>query len=250
MSVFLVYLLLKTKIKPNTITISYGFAGILGGILLGISSNTSVLIALFIFFNKSILDWSDGHLARLKGETSLTGHILDTYGAQLNSLGLKIGLGFYVAQKSEHLIFLYLIPLIPFFYATNLVHYSRSIFSYPNIVSDQLAIFSQKKKPPPPTKKSKINKFLVPLRNFIEPILDDRARSVDFICFVILLELYFNFFCSWIILLVLIFKHFLIFLGSFYSVAFANFAENTADSISEEIELFNSSKKYIRKSQL
>ncbi|GAI05541.1 unnamed protein product, partial [marine sediment metagenome] len=112
----LVYFLLKTKINPNTVTIIYGLLGLVGGILLAIPINQTILIAILIFFLKGILDWSDGHLARIRGQTSITGDILDPYGALLGALGLQMGLGFYVAQKSDMAIFYYLIPLIPFFY--------------------------------------------------------------------------------------------------------------------------------------
>ena len=77
-SAVLVYLLLKTNIKPNTVTVIYGLAGIATGILLAIPNNYTICIALSIAFAKGILDWSDGHLARITGQTSLTGHLLDS----------------------------------------------------------------------------------------------------------------------------------------------------------------------------
>ncbi|MCF7878926.1 MAG: CDP-alcohol phosphatidyltransferase family protein, partial [Candidatus Omnitrophica bacterium] len=126
-SAILVYFLLKTKIKPNTVTIVYGLLGIIGGILLGISKNPTVIIAIAIFFLKGILDWSDGHLARVTGQTSITGYVLDVYGALLNDLGFQIGLGFYVAFKTGNPIFYYMIFLIPFFYAVNLKSFSQAV---------------------------------------------------------------------------------------------------------------------------
>jgi phosphatidylglycerophosphate synthase len=244
-SVILVFFLLKTSIKPNTVTILYGLAGILGGILLAIPHTSTILIAIIIFFTKGVLDWSDGHLARITGQTSLTGHILDTFGAQLNSLGLQVGLGFYVAHKSNIVWFYYLIPLIPFFYATNLVHYSRSVLSYPNIVSDQFKLFSHKQKTKVFSvynKKQKMIKFVKPL---IGSVLDDRARSVDFICLIILLEIFFGFFWSWIIFVILVLKQLLIFLGAFYAVAGASMAESLSDEISLEIDKLNNKSKII-----
>ncbi len=235
-SVVLVFLLLKTSIKPNTITIIYGLCGIAGGILLVFSTKLSILIAIFIFFNKGILDWSDGLLARIKEQTSLTGHILDTYGAQLNSLGLQIGLGFYVAQKSENIWFYYLIPLVPFFYAANLMHYTRRVLSFPEIVSDQLKKFSSEKNKTCFTaiKSKNIQKIML-IRKVVESILDDRARSVDFICLILFLEVFYDFFWSWIIFCILIIKQFIKFLGAFYAVSSKKLAEQMSEEICENI---------------
>ena len=126
-SAVLVYLLLRTNIKPNTITIIYGLLGIVTGILLSIPNNYTIFIALIIAFTKGTLDWSDGHFARITGQTSLTGHILDVYGAHLNSLGLQIGLGLYIANNSDTLVFYYLVPLLLFFRIANLYVFSKTI---------------------------------------------------------------------------------------------------------------------------
>jgi phosphatidylglycerophosphate synthase len=238
-SVILVFFFLRTSIKPNTVTIIYGLAGILGGVLLAIPNKATILISILIFFLKGILDWSDGHLARITEQTSLTGHILDSYGAQLNSLGLQIGLGFYVAHKSGIAWFYYLIPLIPFFYATNLMHYSRSVLSYPNILSDQFKQYHHKQRTTildlGATSDSNKIQMIKTIRQLIGSILDDRARSVDFICLIIFLEIYYGIFWSWIIFLLLVFKQFLIFIGAFYAVAGAKMAESMSDEIIIEI---------------
>jgi len=113
----LVYLLLKTRITPNVITIVYGFSGILAGALLAIPNAMARIAAVIIFSTRGVLDWTDGNLARAKKQTSIVGGYLDEYGGLMGSLGLQIGLGFYVAQQSGLLLFYFLIPLIPLFYA-------------------------------------------------------------------------------------------------------------------------------------
>ena len=244
-SVILVFFFLRTSIKPNTVTIIYGLAGILGGVLLAIPNKATILISILIFFLKGILDWSDGHLARITEQTSLTGHILDSYGAQLNSLGLQVGLGFYVAQKSDIRWFYYLIPLIPFFYATNLVHYSRSVLSYPNIISDQFKAYFRKQEIKTFSATNKKQKTIKYGRQLIGSILDDRARSVDFICFIIFLEIFYGLFWSWGIFLLLVSKQLLIFIGAFYAVASADMAESMSDEISLEIYKLNNKSRII-----
>lgn len=220
-SALLVYLLLKTDIKPNTVTMVYGLAGIAGGILLAIPIKFTIVAAVAIFFLKGILDWSDGHLARITDQTSTTGHILDIYGAYLSFLGLQIGLGFYVAQKADLMIIYYLIPLIPFFYATNLINFSTKILldspicakrikKHENRVKNGLLIH----------KRQRLNEIsknrLGSIYYLIQKIFDDRARSVDLICLVILMELYTQIFVTWFIFLFLLFKQFSVFCASFY----------------------------------
>lgn len=228
-SAVLVYFLLKTKIKPNTVTIFYGCAGIVTGILLAIPNNYTIFNALLIAFTKGILDWSDGHLARVTGRTSLTGHILDGYGAVLNSLGLQIGLGLYVAVRMDLILFYYLVPLLLFFRAAGLFSYSRYVMF--EKLSDTNIISNYKKK----NESSKGKKIHVKnsgslarskYAHYLGAFLDDRARSVDFICLIILLEIFFPINISWLLFLLIVAKYFIIFTGTFYIVAKGGWAEN------------------------
>ena len=108
-SIFLVHFLLKTRITPNMVTLAYCFCGVIGCILLSIPNFYLNILGAVVFFNKSILDWSDGHLARIKYKATLTGHILDVYGGFLNSIGLTVGLGFFAFNQSGHEFLIYLI---------------------------------------------------------------------------------------------------------------------------------------------
>jgi len=229
-SALLVYFLLKTKIKPNTVTIFYGLTGIMGGILLAIPQKITIAVAIVIFFLKGILDSTDGHLARINRQTSLTGHILDYYGAHLNTLGLQIGLGFYVAQKADLLIFYYLIPLLPFFYATNLINFSTTILFDSPILVKEITKHKHGVSPEPLTGKneelSRVSKSrLGSIYYFIQKIFDDRARSVDLICLLVLIEIYSQIFITWIIFLFLLFKQFSVFCASFYAFVKYRWAE-------------------------
>ena len=228
-SAILVWFLLKTNIKPNTVSVIYGLAGIATGILLSIPNNYTIFIALVIAFTKGIIDWSDGHLARVTGRTSLTGHILDIYGATLNSLGLQIGLGLYVANRTEDFFYYYLVILLLFFRAASLLFFSRNVLfdeiSNQNTVSNYKKIFDK-------SDNNKLNvnnsinlnekKYIYYLSNF----LDDRGRSVDFICLIILLELFSLVNISWILFLLIVIKYFIIFTGGFYKVGRGGWAEN------------------------
>ena len=223
-SAVLVYILLKTKVKPNTVSIIYGLLGIVTGILLSIPNNIAIFIGLVIAFNKGILDWSDGHYARITRQTSLTGHILDIYGAHLNSLGFQIGLGMYVAGKTDMLLFYYLIPLFIFFRAGSLNIFSKALLFDEISSENNVLLFLNNEK----NKNLEVNgsesldrKYINIFRGF----LDDRARSVDFICLIILLEIFTPINISWIIFLLIVMKYFIIFAASFYIIGKGSWAE-------------------------
>lgn len=237
----LVYFLLKTKIKPNTLSITYGLLGLAGGILLAISTKETVLIAIFIFFFKGILDWGDGHLARTRGETSVTGSILDQYGGVLGALGFQMGLGFYVAQKSGMILFYYLVALIPLLYTGRLHAYAFFMLFRERITSEKIKEYGKENVLDAPTKPNskktdadfvdEYPKAYKLIRNF----LDDRARTIDFVCSILLLEIFTDIFISWIIFLGFLIKQFLIFCVSFYIIAKENWAEKQLKNKLKEI---------------
>jgi len=232
-STILVWILLKTEIKPNTVTLFYGLAGIMGGILLSIPYKWTIIVALFIFFTKGILDWSDGHLARATNQTSLTGHVLDVYGALLNDMGLQIGLGFYVAFKSGNNLFYYLVPIIPFFFAAKLKTFSEIIL-YEELSNGKLLSKKNQKNnniDADHTKKAiakanvlgKYSKYYYYLSSF----LDARARSVDLICLIIIIEVFTSISITWIIFILFLVKGLIIFAGSLYITIKKNWVEKS-----------------------
>jgi len=226
-SAVFVWLLLKTSIKPNTVTVVYGVAGIITGILLSIPHNYTILAALIIAFTKGILDWSDGHLARITGQTSLTGYILDGYGAILNSYGFQIGFSFYVANRADSIFYYYLIPLFIFFKGAGLVYYSRNILF--NEISNKKDISTYVLNDDTNITGTIINRnsrLISIYDKYIVGFLDDRARSVDFICLIILLEMLFPLNISWVIFLLLLIKFAIIFFGSFYLIGKGGWVEN------------------------
>ena len=246
-SVPLVYLLLKTKIKPNTVTIAYCLLGILGGILLAIPINVTILIAIFIFFLKGTLDWTDGFLAKIKEEISVTGDILDLYGAVLGAVAFQMGLGFYVAQKSGIALFYYLIPLIPLFYFGRLHYYAFSTLFRNHTTIEKIKEYSKKDLPgdliglsgyrfsDEEAISKKYGRVWGRLYNLIRNLLDDRARTVDFVCLLLLIEMFTPIFITWIIFLGFVIRQFLIFLASFYIIAKGNWAEKQLESKAKEI---------------
>ena len=98
-SSLVVYLLQDTKITANLLTIVFALLGIFGGLLLLINP----VLAVIIFFFKPIFDWSDGHLAMIKNQTSEFGKHLDFYSGSIGTMS------FYIGVVLGHT---YLIPVI------------------------------------------------------------------------------------------------------------------------------------------
>jgi hypothetical protein len=194
-SVLLVYFLIKSRITPNMVTIAYGLCGVVGGVLLAVPNLYCNIFGIIVFFNKGILDWSDGHLARIKYKTTLKGHILDVYGAHLNSIGFNIGLGFFVLNQTGYELLIYPIATIAFLYG------GLPTLLGKNIILDELRtnkiknmitkhnIDDSRKKNNPKYNKTKYPKWIIYFKGF----LDDRARSLDFILLILTLIIIFHY---------------------------------------------------------
>ncbi|MBF0380671.1 MAG: CDP-alcohol phosphatidyltransferase family protein [Magnetococcales bacterium] len=223
-SAILIFYLLKTRITPNSLTVTYALAGVVGGVLLAIPHPLAVQIGVLLFFTKGILDWADGHYARITKMTTLRGHVLDMYGAHLGALGLQIGLGFFVAWRNELYTteLLVLVTMIPFLYAARLTFFADAVILKdvldgglrPLMVQDVSA-----------SNKS-TQSFARKTYNSISSYMDDRARTVDLICLLMLIELYSTMNITWMVFLLLVIKQWIICAGSFYIVVQGQWVEN------------------------
>lgn len=233
-SSMLVFLLLKTRIHPNTITLIYALCGFVGGVLLAIPNNITIFLGIFIFFSKGILDWSDGLLARITNRTSAKGAVLDPWGALINSIGFQVGLGIYVALNSGNIIYLYLTVIILALRAADLRPYTYQHFAYEMIHGSYGDKIETKSKIQENNFKIERNseKSLRKLMNFIRDFLDDRARSVDLICLLILIELIFpGVFLTWLIVWAFVFKYVATFFGGLFLALRKNWIEDVKNSI-------------------
>lgn len=226
-SAILVLFLLKTRIRPNTVTLAYAFMGLIGGALLSMPSKTAIVIAAVIFFSKGILDWSDGHYAKVTGQTSLTGAILDPYATFLGSLGFQVGLGLYVANKSNMTFFYYLTALVPFFLAAKATSFGYITLFNEHLTREEIARYTKEGRDNPEGRRDGV----IPRNgreyfgSVINRFLDDRARTVDFVCLLIIIEMISPVFITWVIFLGFVLKNFLIFAGTLYIVAKGGWAE-------------------------
>jgi phosphatidylglycerophosphate synthase len=243
----LVYFLLNTKVKPDTISAIYCILGFLAGVLLAVPYDYCILAALFITYLKGILDWTDGLLARNRGETSMSGFLLDAYGGKVGTLSFFVGLGFYVAAKNGSLFWYYLIPIVPFAHALILMQFGKATLfvamTSPKYFDDwkrknSEVDSSSEKENAGNILKSKYKKYY----DIMFSYLDDRARTMDLICLVILLELYFPLNISWIIFLLLVVKWSVVFLASVYVLCKGGWAESNMEAKLNELDKLFSDK--------
>lgn len=194
------YLFLKISTPPNVITLIYVLMGIFGGILLALPSKVSIILAIVFFYFRGIFDWTDGAVARLRKRVSISGGVLDSYGAFAGWISLWTGIGFYLGNNT-HSTFYYLTPLIPALFAADLHLNARETFiyhylskkEYRDIKNSRINIlykndYSSNKGD------SKIRK----LKCFIDKIFEHNARTVDLICLVIFIEIIFSVSILWI----------------------------------------------------
>ena len=108
----LIFLLQYTSIKANWISLAYAAFGIIAAVLLSSGIDNMILAGIVIIFFKSILDWIDGDLARLKKQTSELGALIDAWAALVGYYSFLIGLGMYLFNATLEIHFLYVMILM------------------------------------------------------------------------------------------------------------------------------------------
>jgi hypothetical protein len=115
-----VKLVYPTSLTPNQITfIALGF-GVLAGIMYGFGGKDALISAGILLIIYDVLDCSDGQLARLKKNGTLTGRIVDGFSDWVVSAAIYLGIGFGYANVSEHPFIMWLVVVAAG--ATNALH--------------------------------------------------------------------------------------------------------------------------------
>jgi len=240
-SVVLVYYLLKSRVTPNMLSIVYCLCGVIGGILLSIPNIQYNIIGVFIFFNKNIFDWSDGNLAHIKYEPSVTGHILDVYGATIGSICLTIGLGFFAFNQSGHEFLIYIIAIIAFLHGEVYSSASKKIIlqDFNKIVFQNKKDIHREKKINEKNSNTTINNNYPKLLSRLKFLLDERSRTVDFVLLLILIDIYYNYQLTFYIFLIISIRIFFRFILSFFFGVKSRWAELYVDELRKDIQLRN-----------
>ena len=222
----LVFFLQYTSINPNWISLAYAAFGIIAAVLLSSGIDNMILAGIVIIFFKSILDWIDGDLARLKKQTSELGALIDAWAALVGYYSFLIGLGMYLFNATLEIHFLYVMILMIVIKSLDIKDYTyhRTMYLFYKNNTFPKKIKNKEKKITQKT--NNVPNILIILKNFFQNFLDDRARTNDFICLVILIEIiYGQIILTNYIYYLILFKLFMLFLGGFYLVYFQNFIE-------------------------
>jgi hypothetical protein len=207
----IVYFLQSSGVTPNQITKLYILWGVLAGFMIAIGTPSTLGVGIFMVFSKGVLDWTDGHIARLQNKTSLTGHILDLYGARVNSLIFVTSLGFYqYTLHGEEVLFLILAVVYPLAFSLQLhrfgYKYLYEHLANKGLTNEENEDYNQQELI---ARKSRYANFLI---NF----LDDRSRTTDFVCLLIVLEQMTVYKFSWVYFVLMQLKWAVVCCGVFY----------------------------------
>ena len=197
--------------SPNFITFLYILFGVIGSFFISVSFNDVIFyIGIFMVFTKGTFDWADGVLARRLNKTSFIGHAFDVYGANICDGAFRISFVFYTFNKYPEYIFLF--PICCFALLITRFNIFSDFLYLNNIKKNNLEIqkiYENKNFENEIKKNTKINKYLKIYKIYIS-FLDERARGIDFLLLILLLDKVFNLDVN----IVLIFLSFLILLRS------------------------------------
>ncbi len=204
------YLTQFTSLTANHISLIYCVFGIIAGVFLASNIDALMIIGLVIFFLKGSVDWTDGLVARIKNQTSSIGHILDTWGSHIGTMALISSLGIYCFNKTTNEIFLILTIIILFLKIIDFKLFAYHQLFY-EILNNEIKLSKNEQDENKNIKEDSL--IVLIIKNF----MDDRARTVDLICFLIFLEIIYNFnYFSKIILILYFLKAIILFIGIFY----------------------------------
>ncbi|MFI6988522.1 CDP-alcohol phosphatidyltransferase family protein [Nonomuraea wenchangensis] len=93
LSIYVTWLMARTRVTPNQLTWVMTVAGVLAGFVIAVPGLWAAVAAALLIQVYLLLDCSDGELARWTGRTSLTGVYLDRVGAYFAEAAVLAGLG-------------------------------------------------------------------------------------------------------------------------------------------------------------
>ncbi len=219
-SIFITYIFLHLGINANTTTFLYIAFGLLGSICIATDYLPLIFLGAFFIFNKGVFDWADGQVARFKNQQTLVGHLLDAYGARVNSIFFYCGLGLYSYNQNSDVVFLYFVILYCLFNSILISVYSSDLLLR-EITNNEINVIKTKTKSKAQEALSNLSKTnfgnLINRFKFLYYIFDDRARNVDLILLIIFIEqLYLDIFITPYIFILVSVKSFLIYIVDFY----------------------------------
>ena len=99
-SIYLTWLLLRTGLNPNHVTLISVGLGLLGGVLLAMRPAELSLAGALAFVAHQLFDKVDGDIARFRKTYSIVGVYLDELGHGVAFAGIFVGLGLHIAWRT------------------------------------------------------------------------------------------------------------------------------------------------------
>ena len=194
-STYLIYLFLRTSLSANFISLIYIILSPLGFFLVISGSKTIVVLGLVIFFF-----------------TTMKGHALDVYGAFVGDIFFKTSIGLFIFNKYDDVFYLKLTIVYLICNVLLINKFYKSIFY--DLTSKK--IFKKTKyKNIKNFKKNSISYFFKKLFIILESIFDDRARSLDFLILLFLLNIFYDLNLILYAFLFIVFKNIVKMVGTF-----------------------------------
>ena len=222
LSTIFAFFLQYTKLTPNHVSLIYCVCGIIAGVFLISNNNVLMIIGLIVFVLKGSVDWTDGLIARMKNISSSVGHILDSWGSHIGSLSFVTSIGIYCYNLTNNNIYLFLTIII---LLLKLIDFK--LFAYQQLfyeILNKKINFDTKKIENDKDQKNPKNFLVLFIKNF----MDERARTVDAVCFLIFLEIFYNLdYFSKVIFGLFLIKAIIVFFGTFYVYYFKKKLENS-----------------------
>ncbi len=185
----LIFILLKTKISANAVTIAGVVWSLTGIILLSFYDSFIFYLGIIVLFLKLIPDYIDGQLAVFRKKTSITGHELDGWAGNIGTIIVMSGFYLYGIRNNplgDHDIF-YLSFLIVLFFSFADLRLHLSIFKKSYFDKNLQTHISKEKKIKSDKfiKKSSSN-FVVSILKFFH--FDGGSRYTDFLLILLVIE--------------------------------------------------------------
>jgi len=187
------FLFITQKIikSPNFVTFLYALTGVIGAFLLHSSEETLFYTGIFMIFTKGTFDWADGPLARRLNKTSFLGHALDEYGAYVSDAAFRLAFIYYTLGYFPELM--YLFPIIAFILLVNKFNLFSDCIYFQNMICNP----SEKDNTVPNKgledviKDSGTSAGITKWYYRYVSFLDARARSIDFLLLLLMIDRFF-----------------------------------------------------------
>ncbi len=180
-SSILLFLLNKTKIKPNFVTIFGIFFVYLGTFFLSSNNTSLIYYGLFIYFIKLVPDYVDGSLAYLKNLQSKNGHKLDLWAGEVNKIGVLCGFMLYIYNSTLNSQTIYLLLIIILINFIDPRKYLKDIskITYDKKAKSHLSI-----------EKKRTSNIIYSLLRFLN--FDGRSGYCDFLIVLVLIDMFYQ----------------------------------------------------------